>query len=74
MLPLARSVPSRTSSPLSRVASVSNPPRFSTANQVAVDLDLDQPPLLLVTVSVHFCATCQHYFRAQPPFLHPDGV
>jgi hypothetical protein len=56
------------------VASVSNPPRFSTANQVAVDLDLDQPPLLLVTVSVHFCATCQHYFRAQPPFLHPDGV
>lgn len=49
-------------------------PRFSTADRVAVDLDLDQPLLLLVTVSVHFCAACQHYFRAQPPFLRPDGV
>ena len=49
-------------------------PRFSTADRVAVDLDLDQPLLLLVTVSVHFCAACRHYFRAQPPFLRPDGV
>ena len=49
-------------------------PRFSTADRVAVDLDLDQPLLLLVTVSVHFCAACRHYFRAQPPFLRPDGI
>lgn len=48
--------------------------RFSTAERVAIDLDLDQPTLLLVTVSVHYCAACRHYFRAQPPFLRPDAV
>jgi transposase len=47
--------------------------RFSTAERVAIDLDLDHPILLLITVSVHFCARCQHYFRAQPPFLRPDA-
>ncbi len=49
-------------------------PRYSTAGRVAIDLDLDCPTLLLVTVSVHYCAACQHYFRAQPPFLRPDAV
>lgn len=49
-------------------------PRFSIAERVAVDLDLDRPTLLLVTVSVHFCPTCHHYFRAQPPFLRPDAI
>jgi len=29
-------------------------PRFSTATRTAVDLDLDQPVLLLVTVSLSF--------------------
>ncbi len=48
--------------------------RFSTATRTAVDLDLDQPVLLLVTVSVHHCTPCRHYFRAQPPFLRPDGI
>jgi transposase len=47
--------------------------RFSTAERVAIDLDLDHPILLLITVSVHFCSRCQHYFRAQPPFLRPDA-
>jgi transposase-like protein len=47
--------------------------RFSTAERVAIDLDLDHPILLLITVSVHFCVPCQHYFRAQPPFLRPDA-
>jgi hypothetical protein len=47
--------------------------RFSTAERVAIDLDLDRPTLLLITVSVHFCAACRHYFRAQPPFLRPDA-
>lgn len=47
--------------------------RFSTAERVAIDLDLDHPILLLITVSVHCCAPCRHYFRAQPPFLRPDA-
>lgn len=47
--------------------------RFSTAERVAIDLDLDHPILLLITVSVHFCGPCRHYFRAQPPFLRPDA-
>jgi hypothetical protein len=40
---------------------------------VAIDIDLEQPVLLLITVSVHFCPTCHHFFRAQPPFLRPDA-
>ena len=47
---------------------------FTTAERVAIDLDLDRPTLLLITVSVHFCPSCQHYFRAQPPFLRPDAT
>ena len=47
--------------------------RFSTTERVAIDLDLDRPTLLLIAVSVHFCSTCQHYFRVQPPFLRPDA-
>jgi hypothetical protein len=44
------------------------------AARTAIDLDLDRPVLLLVTVSVHHCRPCQHFFRAQPPFLRPDAV
>jgi bacterioferritin-associated ferredoxin len=47
--------------------------RVSTADRVAIDLDLDQPTLLLVTVGVHHCPACRHYFRCQPPFLRPDA-
>lgn len=49
-------------------------PRYSTAERVAIDLDLDQPILLAVTVRVHRCAACQHYFRARPPFLRADAI
>ena len=49
-------------------------PRYSTAERVAIDLDLEQPVRLAVTVSVHCCPACQHYFRAQPPFLRPDAI
>ena len=34
----------------------------------------DQPDRNQVTVSVHHCRACQHYFRAQPPFLRPDAT
>jgi hypothetical protein len=44
------------------------------AARTAVDLDLDRPVLLLVTVSVHRCRPCRRVFRAQPPFLRPDAV
>ncbi|HEU0212710.1 MAG TPA: hypothetical protein VFR13_01400 [Jiangellaceae bacterium] len=37
--------------------------------RVAIDIDLDQPVLLAVVVSVHRCRPCRRYFRAQPPFL-----
>ena len=47
---------------------------YSTAGRTAIDLDLARPVLLRVTVSVHYCARCQHYLRAQPPFLRPDGI
>jgi len=49
-------------------------PRYSTAERGAIDLDLEQPVLLAVTVSVHYCPACQHYFRVQPPFLRPDAI
>lgn len=48
--------------------------RYSTAARVAIDLNLDQPILLSVSVSVHHCPICQHYFRAQPPFLRPESI
>jgi len=49
-------------------------PRVDTATRTAVDVDLDHPALLLVRVSVHRCAACRHYLRAQPPFLRPDAI
>ena len=49
-------------------------PSFSTAHRTAVDLHLDQPVLQHIVVSVHHCERCQHYFRAQPPFLRPDAI
>jgi len=49
-------------------------PRYSTTERVAIDLDLEQPVLLAVTVSIHYCPACQHYFRVQPPFLRPDAL
>jgi hypothetical protein len=48
--------------------------RIGTARRTAIDVDLDGPVLLTVTVSVHRCAACCHTFRAQPPFLRPDAV
>ncbi len=42
--------------------------------RTAIDIDLEHPVLLSVTVSVHHCHACQHYFRLQPPFLRPDAI
>jgi hypothetical protein len=42
--------------------------------RTAIDIDLDEPVLLGVVVSVHHCRGCQRYFRAQPPFLRPDAI
>ena len=44
------------------------------AERVAIDLHLDHPILLHITVSIHYCAKCDHYFRAQLPFLRPDAI
>jgi len=44
------------------------------ARRIAVDIDLDQPVVLVVDVSVHVCATCSRMFRAQPPFLRPRCI
>jgi transposase len=41
---------------------------------MAIDLNLEHPVLLAVTVSVHSCQACHHYFRVQPPFLRPDAI
>ena len=49
-------------------------PRVWDATRIAIDIDLDQPILLAVAVSVHHCAACHHYFRAQPPFLRHDAI
>jgi hypothetical protein len=48
-------------------------PRIDAATRTAIDVDLEQPVLLLVTVSVHHCPRCRHYFRAHPPFLRPNA-
>jgi hypothetical protein len=48
--------------------------RFTTAGRTAIDRDLDQPVLLYVTVSVHYCLDCDHCFRAQPPFLRRNAI
>lgn len=47
---------------------------FTTAKRTAIDLHLDHPVLLSITVSVHYCPVCHHYFRAQPPFLRRDTI
>jgi hypothetical protein len=41
---------------------------------VAVDIDLDQPVVLAVVVSVHVCPVCARMFRAQPPFPRPRAI
>jgi transposase len=43
-------------------------------SRTAIDVDLDHPVLLLVTVSVHRCSACSGYFRAQPSFLRRNAV
>jgi hypothetical protein len=43
------------------------------ARRTALDIALDGPVVLLVTVSVHHCPACRHFFRAQPPFLRRDA-
>ena len=43
--------------------------RVWDVTRVAIDIDLDQPIVLAVEVSVHVCATCSCMFRAQPPFF-----
>jgi transposase len=47
--------------------------RIAATNRTAIDIDLEQPAILLVRISVHYCATCQTYFRSQPPFLRKDA-
>jgi transposase-like protein len=47
---------------------------FTTAERTAIDLSLEYPALLHVTVSVHHCDECDHYFRAQPPFLQRGAI
>ena len=48
--------------------------RVWDVTRTAIDIDLEQPVLLAVVVSVHFCRPCHHYFRAQPSFLRPDAI
>src|SRR5713226_6321215 len=48
--------------------------RVWDTSRTAVDVHLDRPVLLEVIVSVHCCASCPHFFRAQPPFLRPDAT
>ena len=48
--------------------------RFATATRVAIDVHLDCPTLLQVAVSVHYCSSCHHYFRAQAPFLRRNAI
>ena len=49
-------------------------PRLWDATRVAVDIDLEQPVVLAVVVSVHVCPVCSRMFRAQPPFLRPRAI
>ena len=39
-----------------------------------IELHLVHRVLLHLTVSVHHCCLCRHFFRAQPPFLRPGAV
>jgi len=47
---------------------------FTTVKRLAIDLHLEHPVLLHITVSVHYCAACHHYFRLQLPFLRRDAI
>jgi len=47
---------------------------YTTAERVAIDVNLEYPVLLHITVSVHHCVECSHYFRAQPPFLQHGAI
>ena len=44
------------------------------AHRTAIDVNLGHPILLSITVSVHHCQECEHYFRIQPPFMRPDAI
>ncbi len=48
--------------------------RRCETSRTAIDIDLEHPVLLLVTVSVHHCRRCGRYMRAQPPFLRRDAI
>ena len=48
--------------------------RVWEVSRSAIDIDLDHPVLLLVTVSVHRCGGCSRFFRVQPSFLRPNAV
>jgi hypothetical protein len=48
--------------------------RVWDATRAAIDIDLDQPVLLAIVVSVHRCPPCRRYFRAQPPFLRSGAT
>jgi hypothetical protein len=48
--------------------------RVWDTSRLAIDLCLEQVGLLQVTVSVHRCRFCRHYFRFQPAFLRKDAV
>lgn len=49
-------------------------PRAWEVSRTAIDVDLDGPVFLLVTVGVHHCRRCERHFRAQPPFLRPNAL
>lgn len=48
--------------------------RVWEVSRTAIDVDLDHPVLLLVTVSVHRCTSCWRHFRSQPPFLRKNAL
>ena len=49
-------------------------PRIWDVIRVAIDIDLDQPIVLSIEVSVHRCFPCGRVFRAQPPFLRRHAI
>jgi transposase-like protein len=49
-------------------------PRIWDVFRVAIDVDLEQPIVLSVEVSVHRCSPCGRVFRAQPPFLRRHAI
>ena len=48
-------------------------PRAWETSRTAIDLGLDGPVFLLVTVGVHHCRRCGRHFRTQPSFLRPNA-